>query len=62
MGRRGGPDHRKDDDWLNQTYGFATVHLGWQPSEFWAATPREFWSAQAVFQRKIDMINKQAEK
>jgi hypothetical protein len=25
--------------------GMAIVHLHWRPTDFWAATPHEFWSA-----------------
>ena len=58
MGRRGGPDNQPQRGWLEETYGFATVHLGWQPGEFWAATPHEFWPAQQAFQRKIEAQNR----
>jgi len=38
------------------TFAFATVHLGWRPSEFWAATPAEFWAAQQAFEDKMKAL------
>ncbi|MEQ5872571.1 phage tail assembly chaperone [Sagittula sp. NFXS13] len=39
------------------TFGFATVHLGWPPSDFWSATPSEFWAAQAMHMQKVEAQN-----
>lgn len=55
MGRRGGAGDRGDRDWLTESFSFATVHLGWQPSEFWTATPDEFWAAYLATEK----MNKQ---
>ncbi len=30
---------------ISDLFGFATVHLGWRPVDFYCATPREFWAA-----------------
>jgi hypothetical protein len=38
-------------------FGFATVHLGWQPDAFWRSTPSDFWAAFIVFQKKVEMQN-----
>lgn len=57
MGGRGGPDDHVARDWVEETYAYATVHLGWPPSDFWSATPYEFWAAQKAFEQKVRAIN-----
>lgn len=37
-----------------ETFALATVHLGWPPGDFWAATPRELFAAWDAHVRKIE--------
>ena len=60
MARRGGPDDPIGRDWVEETYAFATVHLGWSPSEFWAASPQEFWPSLKAFEKKVKALNAQS--
>jgi len=42
-----------------RTAAYASVYLGWRPSDFWAATPREFW---AVAELQIEKSKREAPK
>ena len=57
MASRGGPDDHAGRDWVEETYAFATVHLGWPPDSFWSATAQEFWPAQQTFEQKVRALN-----
>ncbi len=57
MGGRGGPDDHVGRDWVEETYAFATVHLGWSPTEFRAASPQEFWPSLKAFEKKVKAVN-----
>ena len=57
MGRRGGPDAHVGRDWVEESFAFATVHLGWSPRDFWAGTPQEFWPALKAFETKMKAVN-----
>ncbi|WP_172332601.1 phage tail assembly chaperone [Mangrovicoccus sp. HB161399] len=62
MGRRGRADGAADPglSWLEAAGAFAAVHLGWPPSEFARATPREFWAAHDAYLDKIKMMGARA--
>jgi hypothetical protein len=39
---------------MGSFFGVATIHFGWSPSEFYDATPKEWWEAWvALYKRDI---------